>query len=217
MPSFSAFEDQERYGGTFRLTKTYFRNAYTRGMRQLLASFCRRLAMVTGRMLSGDQFYKILKCHFTFAQKKEFEAAYLLCNESTELMAVVLMQSKGLEELRPLFEGLRQRMTALGLPDDFVKCFFTDNPTGDSRFLHAVLPSLRRTLEPPAAPTVPGTSAAGGDLPLLTIPADHAVVYVTSSAAAGEALRVFYQRAVDIVRHAYVPRPAGPRRVKHAF
>ena len=96
---FSAFSDPDGYGDVHG-SKNFYRSVYTRGMRLLEPLMKQRCAMVPARMLSGDHFFKILKCKFKFKGRPLFMAAYSLVNEHTEDMATVLTQTKTLEELR---------------------------------------------------------------------------------------------------------------------
>ena len=112
-PRFPHFSDSYGANGCHG-SKNFFRSVYTRGMRRLEAKIKQRCAMIPARMLSGDHFFKIVKCNFLFKGKKLFMAAYYLVNEHTKVMATVLTQSKSLEELRQMLVSVQWRMIELG-------------------------------------------------------------------------------------------------------
>jgi len=141
LPLFSSFKDTAGYNGCYG-SRNFFRKVYTAHMQQLEALMKKRSAMVSARMLSGDHFFKILKCNFTFNGKRLFLAAYSLVNEHTEVMAVLLTLTKSLEELRDMLEGVQRRMVALGHPPLRVDLFFTDNPVAEASFLEGIFPGL---------------------------------------------------------------------------
>jgi len=64
-PRFSLFNDPDGYDGVHG-SKNFYRSVYTRGMKPLEGFMKQRCAMVPARMLSGDHFFKILKCNFKF-------------------------------------------------------------------------------------------------------------------------------------------------------
>jgi len=179
-PRFPEFSESTGSSGCHG-SKNFFRSVYTRGMEKLAVLMRKRCAMVPARMLSGDHFFKIIKCHFTFNGKQLFMAAYSLVNEHTQVMATILTQSKSLEELRQMLMSVQQRTIALGLPALQIDVFFTDNPTAEASFLEGVYPGLRKTsvsLSPSAVPTKP----------MLVFPGSHVVHYITSIDEANTAI-----------------------------
>ena len=179
-PRFPHFSDSYGANGCHG-SKNFFRSVYTRGMRRLEAKIKKRCAMIPARMLSGDHFFKIVKCNFLFKGKKLFMAAYSLVKEHTEVMATVLTQSKSLEELRQMLVSVQQRMIALGLPAPHIDVFFTDNPTAEASFLEGVYPGLRKT-------SVPLKESSTAPHPPLTVPADHFVDYIVNTDDANTAI-----------------------------
>jgi len=165
-PVFSAFDDPEGYGG-IRVSARYLRSVYTFCMGVLEGHMKRKNAKVSARILSGDHFFKILRCNFTFGGSRSFEAAYSLVNEHSEVVAVVLTQSKTLEEIRAMLIGVAKRMVALGHAKDHITLFYTDNPVAEKNFLLSIFDGLHR-----GAPVPP-------PLPLISLPADHVVNLVT--------------------------------------
>jgi len=151
-PKFSAFDDPEGFGG-IRVTSRYLRALYTFCMGMLEARMKQKNAMVSAQILSGDHFFKILRCNFTFGGSRSFEAAYSLVNEHSEIVAVVLTQSKTLEEVRPMLVGVAKRMVALGHAKDHITLFYTDNPVAEKKFLLSIFDGLSRGENlPPALP-----------------------------------------------------------------
>jgi len=161
-PVFSAFDDPEGYGG-IRVSGRYLRSLYTSCMRLLEGHMKRKNAKVSAKILSGDHFFKILRCNFTFGGSRSFEAAYSLVNEHSESIAVVLTQSKTLEEIRAMLVGVAKRMVALGHTKDHVSLFYTDNPVAEKNFLLSVFDGLHRGAPAPSP------------LPLISLPDDHVV------------------------------------------
>lgn len=188
-PRFSKFDDPLGYNGCYG-SKTFYRQLYARIMEELEEPMKKRSSMIPATMLSGDHFFKILKSTFTFNGKKLFTAAYSLVNEHTEVMSIVLTQSKTLEELRGMLESVQQRMVALGLSPLQVEVFFSDNPTAEAGFLESVFPGLKRT----AAVGTGVASDGAADrtyLPKLSIPAGHTVIYAVSTVDAERLLLAF--------------------------
>jgi len=149
-----------------------------------------RCAMVPARMLSGDHFFKILKCNFKFNGRPLFMAAYSLVNEHTEVMATVLTQTKTLEELRHVHASVQQRMIALGLPWMQIDVFFTDNPTAEAPFLESVYPGWRKT----SVNMEPNGVGSPALVPFsLPAPADHSVHYIFRTEAANAAIDNMYR------------------------
>jgi len=176
-PVFSAFDDPEGFGGICVSAK-YLRTMYTFCMGILEGHMKRKNARVTARILSGDHFFKILRCNFTFGGSRSFEAAYSLVNEHSEVVAVVLTQSKSLEEIRQMLNHVVSRMVALGLPNDHVTLFYTDNPVAEKNFLLSIFEGLRRRGDGPAP------------LPLLSLPTDHIINLISSHADINPSVRL---------------------------
>lgn len=268
LPRFSTFADPAGYNGCCG-SRSFYRSVYTASMEELEPLMKARSALLSARILSGDHFFKILRCNFTFHGRRLFMAAYSLVNENTEVMATLLTQSKSLEELRQMLEGVQRRMIALGLPPLQVEVFFTDNPTAEASFLEGIFPGLDKAdatvinvcgahneaaassgaaaaagpaapAESPAAPAgvhaaaaaAPNVPAAGlaaplasasapvasatpvgrgrhagrrgrRPLPLLELPSDHTITYLTSLEEAMAAVDLF-RRDLDLSRGAAV-------------
>lgn len=183
-PHFPIFSDSYGANGCHG-SKNFFRSVYTRGMRRLEVKIKKRCAMVPARMLSGDHFFKIIKCNFLFRGKKLFMAAYSLVNEHTEVMATVLTQSKSLEELRHMLISVQQRMIGLGLPAPQIDVFFTDNPTAEASFLEGIYPGLRKTTVALGTESMP-------TIPVLKLPPDdvHSKHYITDTVTANMAIDI---------------------------
>ena len=177
-PVFSTFDDPDGYGGV-SISSNYLRKVYTNCMSKLEGHMKRKNAMVPAKVLSGDHFFKILKCNFTFGGSRSFEAAYSLVNEHSEVIAVVLTQSKSLEEIRGMLTGVAKRLVALGLPKDDITLFYTDNPIAEKSFLHSIFDGLRYQA---------GVEAS---LPFYSFPADHTVMPSTTSASVNLSMRIF--------------------------
>lgn len=188
-PAFSTFADPLGYNGCYGTSGCYG-DLYLRVMQTVEPSIRRRSSMVPARMLSGDHFFKILKRNFTFARKKLFQAAYSLVNEHSEVMSILLTQTKTLGELRTMLEGVQRRMVALGLPANHVQAFFTDNPSAEANFLEGIYPGLSRTQ--PAA--THARSSTGAMLPLLDLPAGHVLDYTAATQEAERLLTIFRHR-----------------------
>jgi len=151
-PRFSLFATQDGYNGCYG-SQRFFRTLYAKQMANLEAESKKHSATIPACLLSGDPFFKIIKCNSTFKGKQLFMAAYSLVNEHTEVIAAVLTLSKSLEELRFLLDGVQKRMVAMGVPAAQVEVFFSDNPTAEASFLEDVFPGLKKT-------SVPSTSWA---------------------------------------------------------
>jgi len=167
-PVFSAFDDPEGYGGV-RVTVKYLRTLYAFCMGVLEGCMKRKNAMVSAQILSGDHFFKILRCNFTFGGSRSFEAAYSLVNEHSEIVAVVLTQSKTLEEVRPMLISVAKRMVALGHAKDHITLFFTDNPVAEKNFLLSIFDGLSRGADVPPS------------LPFLELPPGHKLNHLVNT------------------------------------
>ena len=190
-PVFPAFSDPAGYGGT-KISRNFLRQLYTREMAKLEPRMRQRISLVPAKFLSGDHSFKIIKHIFTFGGRHMFEAAYSLVNENSQIIALVLCQSKSLEEIQEMLVGVARRAVALGLSKNYLTLFFTDNPVAEQQFLHSTLPSLVRD-----------TSFSGVDisipvLPLLAFPAGHRVKYL-KTAADVKSFMPFFLEAVKAV------------------
>jgi len=132
-PVFSAFGDPEGYRG-IRVSARHLMSVYTFCMGVLEGYMKRKNAKVSAKILSGDHFFKILRCSFTFGGSRSFEAAYSLVNEHSEVVAVVLTQLKAVEEILTMLIGVAKRMVALGHAKDHITLFYTDNPVAEKTF-----------------------------------------------------------------------------------
>ena len=176
-PVFSAFDDPDGYGG-IRISRTYLRKVYSLCMGKLEAFMKRRSAMVPAKILSGDHFFKILKCNFTFGGSRSFEAAYSLVNEHSEVIAVVLTQSKSLEDIRGMLTGVAKRMVALGLPKNNISLFYTDNPAAEKTFLHSIFEGLQFNTSEQAR------------LPVFSLPVGHTVLAIPAPGTTANANKI---------------------------
>jgi len=191
-PVFPAFDDPEGYGG-IRVSARYLRSVYTFCMRALEGHIKRKNAKVSAKILSGDHFFKILRCNFTFGGSRSFEAAYSLVNEHSEIIAVVLTQSKSLEEIRAVLVGVAKRMVALGHGKDHITLFYTDNPSAEKSFLLSIFDGLHRGAPAPLP------------LSLISLPADHVVNLVVLHAEVNVYVRLLRSDLEDAVKAGKVP------------
>lgn len=137
-------------------------------------------AGIPAQLLSGDHFIKIIKCNSTFNGKRLFLAAFSLVQEHTEVMATVLTQSKSLEELPELLEGVQMRLVSLWLPSAQAEVFFTDNPTAEVSFLETGYRGLNKTIKPLRALGARTCSDVLAVRPMLDYPVGHCTQYITS-------------------------------------
>lgn len=207
-PHFSLFSTQDGYNGCYG-SLGYFRSVYVREMAKLEPRLKRHSAALPARVLSGDHFFKIIKCNFTFKGKRLFMAAYSLVNENTEVMAAVLTQSKSMDELRVLLEGVQRRLIAIGMPPAQVEVFYTDNPTAEAPFLESVYPGLSKSAVPLAGLGGRSSEAVLASRPELDFPADHYMEYVVNRDAAALAIDVFRRDLLDDARQRAVPPVMG--------
>lgn len=121
-PPFSSYEDATGYAGS-TISKNFLRHIYAHCVAVLQTLNRLRHSMIKARALSGDHFFKILLCNLTFTGQRSFEAAYSFVHEHSEVMAIVLSHSKGLEEMRTMLAGVAARMRALGLPKEQLAIF----------------------------------------------------------------------------------------------
>lgn len=207
-PRFSHFSTQDGYNGCYGSAR-YFRSLYVKEMAKLEPSLKQHSAAIPARLLSGDHFFKIIKCNFTFNGKRLFLAAYSLVNEHTEVMANVLTQSKSLEELRELLEGVQKRLMSLGLPPAQVEVFYTDNPTAEASFLETVYPGLKKTTIPLRALGGRTCSDVLAVRPMLDYPVGHYTQYITSRDAAALAVDIFRQDLLADAKQRNIPAVIG--------
>lgn len=207
-PHFSLFSTQDGYNGCYG-SLGYFRSVYVREMAKLEPRLKRHSAALPARVLSGDHFFKIIKCNFTFKGKRLFMAAYSLVNENTEVMAAVLTQSKSMDELRVLLEGVQRRLIAIGMPPAQVEVFYTDNPTAEAPFLESVYPGLSKSAVPLAGFGGRSSEAVLASRSELDFPADHYMEYVVNRDAAALAIDVFRRDLLDDARQRAVPPVMG--------
>lgn len=193
-PRFSTYDDPNGYGGS-RVSRHYLRSVYTQYMASVEGPIKRKNAMVLARFLSGDHFFKILKSICAYGGRWSFEAAYSLLNEYSEVISVVLAQSKGLNEIKAMLSGVAKRMECLGKSLDYVTLFFTDNPVAEKPFLHSLFKGLQ--LDDSAAPP----------LDELRFPKNHKVNYITSAEDLNVYMRVLKEELSQAVA------AGGPNRV----
>ena len=186
-PVFSAYDDPEGFGGV-HVTAKYLRTLYTSCMRVLEGHMKRKNANVSAKILSGDHFFKILRCNFTFGGSRSFEAAYSLVNEHSEVIAVVLTQSKSLEEIRAMLVGVAKRMVALGHPKDHITLFYTDNPVAEKSFLLSIFDGLHRG------------AAVPKQLPLLSTSAAHTIFSISTDENANRLVRLMREELDEVVK-----------------
>jgi len=186
-PFFSAYEDPEGFGGV-HVTAKYLRSLYTFCMRVLEGHMKRKNANVSAKILSGDHFFKSLRCNFTFGGSRSFEAAYSLVNEHSEVIAVVLTQSKTLEEILAMLVGVAERMVALGHPKDHRTLFYTDNPVAEKSFLLSIFDGLQRG------------AAVPEQLPLLSPSSGHNIFPLTTDENVNRLMRLVREDLEEAVR-----------------
>jgi len=190
IPTFSAFDSPLGYSGNCS-SEHLFRDVYVKNMQILAGPMKAVNELVQSTIMSGDQFFKIVKTNLTVKGRPLFMAAYSLVNELTQVVAIVMTQTKTLEELRDMLEGIQRRHVGLGLPRNHLRVFYTDNPLAEVDFLESIFPSLVAHDEQGSA--MPGSSAPRSVYPLLTIPSSHKFVYARTTDEANYALEIQYK------------------------
>lgn len=177
-PQFSVYKDRNGFAAS-TISKSYMRFISTHVMGVLQHHMRRKNFMIPTTIVSGDHFFKLLNCSFTLGGQRSFEAAYWLVNEHSEVIAVVRTQSKSLEEIRTLLQGVAARMRGLDLPRDKIGHFYSDSPAAEKRFLHSVFPSM--SLDQSTAPT----------FHVLRFPSNHVVNHLITPADVYEYIPIF--------------------------
>jgi hypothetical protein len=136
---FSPFADKQRYGG-HTPSPGHLRLVYTTMVDEMRPLIDKQLSLLDGKILKGDHSFKLVKHLAKIGGASTFSALYTLCNEYEEIRMQVFAPTKSLSHLRASFQSLLDSYRLYGhSPPEY---FFTDNVTGDKRFLEDVLPTL---------------------------------------------------------------------------
>lgn len=140
-PKLLSFDNPEVYGG-ISVFSTYLLKVYTSCIVKEEQDMKRKCAMVAARVLTGDNFFKILNSTFTFGGSRSLEAAYSLVNEHSEIISVRIEKSKTLVEIDCVLIDVEKRIVALGHLKDNITPFYTENPVTQKPFLCSVFDGL---------------------------------------------------------------------------
>jgi hypothetical protein len=151
---FSSFKDKKGYGG-FVPTGKYLKTVFLKNEEQKSKWMERRMQTVRARTVAGDFSHKI-PSRIQVQGKQLFTSLYTITNEYSEVMGFYLSFGKSLDEVKPLFTGIKKRLEQFGDPP--LLAAYTDNCCAERNFISSNL-----HLQPPSG--LPTTK-----FPLLDLP-----------------------------------------------
>ncbi|GAA5803691.1 hypothetical protein HPULCUR_009174 [Helicostylum pulchrum] len=136
---FSNFSDRMKYNG-YTPSSNYLSYVYSSLVAEYRIFIDQHTSQLDGIILKLDHSFKIIKRMGKFNDVSTFNGLFTVLNEYGEIRMQLLVPAKGHSCLIPSFNNMMNSYRKYNL--DMPQVAYTDNVTGDRKFLEEVIPSL---------------------------------------------------------------------------
>ncbi|GAA5803754.1 hypothetical protein HPULCUR_009238 [Helicostylum pulchrum] len=136
---FSNFSDRMKYNG-YTPSSNYLSYVYSSLVAEYQIFIDQHTSQFDGIILKLDHSFKIIKHMGKVNDISTFNGLFTVLNEYGEIRMQLLVPAKGHSCLRPSFNNMMNSYRKYNL--DMPQVAYTDNVTGDRKFLEEVIPSL---------------------------------------------------------------------------
>jgi len=177
---FSDFSDKSKYNG-YVPSSNYLSHVYSSMLAEYRPFIDQHTSQLDGTILKLDHSFKIIKHMGKINGISNFNALFTVLNEYEEIRMQLLVPSKSHNCLRSSFDNMMESYRKYNLPMPQVA--YTDNVSGDRKFLEEVIPSLKDDVVhvAPSQTELMARNNVYSELPVVKIP-EHISITVFDTA-----------------------------------